>query len=745
MTEPGKLHKIGYSNKEHVSLPVTINYLKGYIEYKDRSPELREANALYYLYKNCYIHAAPYEQLVGRIEFKEPVSFNIGSATHIADHLFEEYKNQENLSDDEYAELLALKEEVAKRKYGYYWDRVIKKYHPGTYNAEQSASIEAAAATSTFFGGHMVLDYENLLTFGLNKYLDDINRYSMTVDAENPEFYDAMTLTLIALRILIERTADICENFNLPHMTALAEDLRFITENAPKSFRQALELMWFAHICNDSDTFGRSDQYLYPFYKNDIDNGVITREYAQTLIESLIIKTDEQGFIQNMTLGGIKATGEPAYNELTELILKTTAELGYKGPNLCLRINDIMPEKYWQLIIDCLSTGQGLPALYNDNVMIKYLNGMGVPQNEANDFCLAGCSQVMIPGKSQFVNDIGMVNLLKILEITYYNGIDEYHSKALCGLQTGEADGFETFEQFLDAFKKQIVYFARLEAEINNIDIDLRHKYEGYTLRSLLTRDCLENGKGVFAGGARYNSVQLECLGITNAADSLMTIKKLVFEDKVLKFSELIDIMRNDYKNNDQLRTYIINRIPKFGNDNEETDNLRREITQFLFDELYKQKGILGGFYIPGEVIFIAHDGYGKSTGATPDGRLAGTVLCDSAGASQGMDKKGPTALLNSVLKIPVDKPVTTIVLNIKFTKSVFKSQTIKTIQLLKSFFGQGGQQVQINVCDSEILKKAYDNPAEYSSLVVRVGGYSDYFVNLSRPLQAEIMERSEY
>ena len=270
---------------------------------------------------------------------------------------------------------------------------------------------------------------------------------------------------------------------------------------------------------------------------------------------------------------------------------------------------------------------------------------------------------------------------------------------------------------------------------------------EGYAVRTLFTDGCIEKGLGVFYGGARYNNVQLECIGITNAADSLMAIKKAVFHEARFTFGELVEALKANFNGYEAMRGYLMNRVPKFGNDESEADEIRKDISRFIFNELRKQKGINGGIYVPGEVIFVAHEMCGRALGATPDGRLSGDVLADSAGAVQGMDIQGPTALMNSVLNIPVDELLTSIVLNIKFMKQLWNDASVRTkaVTMFKSFFSRGGMQLQVNVCDTSTLEDAVRNPQKHASLIVRVGGYSAYFTSLSPALQQDIIRRTSH
>jgi Pyruvate-formate lyase len=694
MTEAGKLHKQAFElrRKSHVHIEATDFYLQEYLKYIDNTPELREAKALLNLWRNCTIKVYPDETLVGRILYNEPVGFHYGCGTYINHGVDEDTANL-----------------IRQRKYVNLYEPIFFERYPDLLNDELIEACYNTSAGSSFFGGHMVMHHAKLLEIGLNGYGELINQYN-----DGSEYYEALSTILEAFRTVILRTADECDN-------ELADDLKYIAYHKPNSFRQAIQLIWFVHICADCDSFGRTDQYLYPFYKSDIESGKITYEEALSLIEGLVIKVEEVGAIQNMTIGG-------EYNDITLMIMRSTREVMYKGPNLCLRINDTMPDIYKDEIIKSLGTGQALPALYNDNQYIPHLIRYGIPESDAVNYCLAGCSQVMIPGKTQFVNDIGMMNIAKIFELTM-NEFDD------CG----------NYDEFYNKFIAKIKHSSNLEADLNNIDIRIRGNTEGYIFRSLLTDGCIESGIGCYRGGAVYNGVQLECIGITNAADSLMGLKRTVFDDKIVNFATLKSALADDFNGYEKLQRYLLTQVPKYGNGNNEVDNIRTEITKILFDALTSQKGELGGHYIPGEVIFVAHDGMGQNVAATPDGRNKSKPLADSAGASQGFDINGPTALINSLLTNVNRHLVTTIAVNVKFAKSMWDTNSDKIYALFDSYFKSGGQQLQVNVNDNAILEKAYNDPDNYRNLIIRVGGYSDYYVNLSRNLQREIIERSSH
>ena len=754
-------HKTEYDGRDRAAwrkpspdAPPTAYYFGAYVENIGAAPVLREARALRRFMENCGIHVSPNELVAGQKSptDREVAMFYYGGGTYIRDNVVWEYAARLDAAGEREA-FLANVGRVKERKYMNPWDPDFDRLHPDFFTAEEWAGFRTGAAGSTCFGCHMVIDHESVLKGVSHRRREIAEQRALPSHAgdADQEFYDGMDEILTAFSTMISRNAEACleaagraEGAARRNMLDLYGDLTRIATDPPETFRQALQLVWLAHVMADTDTFGRFDKYLYPFYARDAERGVLTREDALCLLQSLMIKIDEAGDIQNMTIGGVYPDGSPCCNELTGLVLEAVRTMRYKGPNLCFRIGKDMPEHMWEELLETLMTGQGLPALYSDEVMTGQLMASGIPPEDALDFCLAGCSQIMIPGKAQFCNDIGIMNAAKILELTLYNGADAAMSGAEAGLKTGDAAGFAAFDELMRAFKKQLTYFAELEARVNNKIVALLGRTEGFAFRSLYVRDCQANAKGVFGGGAVYNNVELECVGLTNAADSLAAVKKVVFEDRAADMAELRGALLANFEGYGLLRRRLLN-APKFGNDAEAVDGIRREITEHLYAELRRQKGVLGGNYVPGEVIFTVHDSAGKATGATPDGRLKGEVLADSAGASQGMDRSGPTALLNSVLKIPTDGLCTSVVCNMKFDRRLFGENREKIGALLSSFFGRGGQQIQVNVCDRLTLLAALERPEDYRGLVVRVGGYSAYFDTLSRRLQEEIIERREY
>ena len=720
-------------------VPVTTYYLDGYLRHLNDTPLYREACAHDSLLSQIDLPLYPEEGIVGCYDPCEPVCFYYGNATVIDTDLAERFIRERGLSD-EAAETFRQQVDAVRQ-------RVYRGADPAVFSKEEMDSIRAHAATSTWFGGHMVLDFDTILHRGLDDYQQQID----LARPEHPgqeEFYAAMETMLHAIRIFIHRYAEAAAAaaqtppFDRERFTRTAQDLLWVEHHRPQNFRQALQLLWIIYILNGADSFGRFDRYLWDFYRQDIESGVLTKEQAFDHLGDLFIKIEEIDHIQNMTIGGLDENGDPAYTDLTELCIRVAAFLKYKGPNLCLRVNPQMPQRIWDAAMDCLGLGLGIPALYNEEIYIDGLTGNGIPREAANDFTLAGCSQTMIPGRSNFYNDVGILNAAKVFELALYDGFDTRTGHQV-GLHTGEPAQLDTFEKFYDAVNRQIDYFCDLEISINDKDVLDRAAREGYTMRTLFMRDCIGRAKPIFAGGARYNNIELEVLGITNLADSLYAVRKVVYEQKLLTLTELTEVLRADFVGYEDIRKKLLD-VEKFGNDCEELDALRGEVSERIFGNFNRKPTVLGGVSVPGEVIFIAHEYAGLVTGATPDGRRCGTVLADSAGASQGQDRKGPTALLNSVLKIPVQGHLlTSVVLNVKFLAPLFNASRDKVRALFEAFFAGGGMQVQVNVVDPEELEDALVHPEAHRSLVVRVGGYSDYFVRLSPALQREIIRRT--
>ncbi len=701
----------------------TRHYLDAYLAHIDASPMLREAYAHAAWYECVPLDVCPGEMIAGVLRHNEAVYFHYGSGTVVNDAAVDTLAAEGDTCIQVEAERV--------RAIAY------KPADPAVYDDAELRSIAAGAATSTWFGGHMILDFERILRIGLDGYARDLER-CRRIHTHEAAFYDALSIQLRAMQGLIERYAEV-ERDN----PAVADALARIAHQPPRGFRDAVQLVWILHLLNGTDSFGRFDHYLDPFYRADVADGTLDYDAAKAIVCEMLLKVEAVESIQNMTIGGTDADGNDFYTPLTRIIIDVTRELGYKGPNLCLRVTQSMPVDIWDAALNCIASGIGLPALYNDSLYVTNLVRHGVPLEHARGYCLAGCSQIMIPGLCNFYNDVGIYNAAKVAELALYGGYDPLTDTQVSS-QTYPTE-FETFDALYRSFCEQLEYYVGLEVSLHEKELRYRASCEGYNMRTLFIRDCLSKGENIFGGGARYNNIELELIGITNAADHLYAIKRAVYDDKRYTLDQVREALRADFDGYADVRAYL-KRLPKFGNDIPEVDALRADVARRLYAAFNASEACLGGVYVPGEVIFVAHEYCGANVGATADGRHARTVLADSAGASQGYDRNGPTALMNSVLTLPVgDYLLTSVVLNLLFLPSMFGDERTRgnMRDLFVRYFAQGGQQLQINVCDAEVLKQARRNPDAYRSLVVRVGGYSDYFTRLSKALQEEIILRT--
>jgi pyruvate-formate lyase len=716
-------------------------YLEGFAENISDPFEVREAKARSHFLANTPIVIHPGEAIVGQVDWNEPFVTHV-SNTRICEDVVERIMKSAlpRTEKDRVAAMLDIVRPCCFDIYG-----------SGLLTKEEMLAHECALAPSTFFNGHMVPAFDYLLSKGLDGILDDIRRFrDRPCTNEEKNFYDAMEITVRGIIVWFGRFSDLADRlieekqqgFDMDQLSAIRDICGRLAHNSAETYPEALQMAWFFMALTDYDSFGRADQYLYPYFRRSREGGM-SEAHAMLWTKYMLIKAEESSTILNMTMGGVLMDGSSAVNELTMMIIQAVRENGFCSPNLTLRLTAGSPVWLWNKAHQSLSTGQGLPALYNDDVIIPMLMKLGYPVEEARDYCLAGCSQVILPGRCNFACDVGCYNLLKALELAMRDGRDGFFYRQV-GLHTGKPEELDTWEKLKTAFDTQMKYMVKLGTSINNKDILLR-KREGACVRSLVNHDCIKRGRGYFHGGARFYAVQNEACGITNAADSLYALKKFVYEEKRMTLPALVDKLDRDWEGDEALRLMLMNKYDKFGNDADEVDGIRASISADWYREMQKYSGELGGVHWPGEVVFIYHEIYGARTAASPDGRRKGQPMASSAGASAGMDMHGPTALLNSMMKIPQRECHTCCILNIAFHKPLWAANKESFVDLFRTYFAGGGFQLQVNVTDRETLLKAKQNPEEYASLVVRVGGFSDYFCRLNPALQNEIIARTEF
>ena len=547
----------------------------------------------------------------------------------------------------------------------------------------------------------------------------------------------------------------------------IAEVCMHVPAYAPENFREALQYYWFVHLgvtieLNTWDAFspGRLDQHLLPFYLQGLKNGEITRESAEELLQCFWIKFNNQpappkvgvtaeesgtytDFVQ-INLGGLRSDGMDGVNEVTFLLLDVIEEMRLLQPSTSIQVSKKNPDWFIKRATEIIRTGFGQPSVFNADLIGQELIRMGKTIVDARCGGSSGCVEVGAFGKENY-NLTGYFNLPKVLDISLHNGVDQRTGQQI-GIATGDPRGFNSMEELFIAFEKQVNYFVDIKVRGNNIIERLYAQYLPCPFLSLLVDDCISKGKDYHDGGARYNTTYIQGVGLGTMTDALSSIQYHIFERGTLSMGEFIEILEADYDGHEQLRQQLLNRTPKYGNDDDFADGVMQRVFEIYFHAVDGRKNTKGGEYHINLLPTTAHVYFGSVTGATPDGRKAWTPLSEGVSPVQGADHKGPTAVLRSVAKMDHLRTGGTL-LNQKFTPQVLESDEglDKLVQLIRTYFRLDGHHIQFNVVDAATLRLAQKHPEQYRSLIVRVAGYSDYFCDLSKTLQDEIIARTAY
>ncbi|PKP58657.1 formate C-acetyltransferase/glycerol dehydratase family glycyl radical enzyme [Candidatus Atribacteria bacterium HGW-Atribacteria-1] len=630
--------------------------------------------------------------------------------------------------------------------------------------------------------GHFMPDYENVLKEGLsgikNRAQEELNKLDFTVyeNVKKANFLKAVIITSDAAIAFGRRFANKAKKMakqeknekRIKELRAISNVCNRVPEFPANSFYEALQSLWFCHVIINLETDamaispGRFDQYMYPYFRRDINEELLTKEEARELLECLWIKFPEMvelwdesfarysagfGIGQNIILGGINSEGEDVTNELSYICLYATARLKITQPNLSVRIHNRTSNKFLKTVCEVIKVGTGMPQLFSDNVIIKLLINRGVLLKDARNYAILGCVEPTIPGKVTGNQAGGYINLPKLLELALNNGTCLLTNKKI-NVSTGNPRTFRTFEEIVISYKKQ-VEFAVKEAVKVLQSIELAYKDLLPTpFISSVIKDCIGRGKDVSKGGAVYNFSGLQGIGIGTVADSLAAIRKFVFEDNYLSIDTLLGALNKNFKGFELLQQKLINKAAKYGNDDDYVDILAKQALDIYFDEVEKYTTPRGGIYHPGAFSVSANVAHGLNVGATPDGRLARKPISDGVSPSPGRDVNGPTAVIKSVGKLDHIRASNGSLLNQRFHPMLLKDE--KGLQsfahLIRTYLlDLEGMHVQFNVVSSETLKKAQVNPNKYKNLIIRVAGYSAFFVDLSKELQEHIIERTEF
>lgn len=596
---------------------------------------------------------------------------------------------------------------------------------------------------------HMAVDYELLLNCGLYGIIDRIDNYLESCEESRRPFYQTCRRCLEAVIKHSESYAQaaekIAKNTTDCNRKKELETIAAICKKVPAypadGFYEAVQSVHFLTYCLSMNPFryyslqqfqlGRPDRYLLPYYLNDLRNGAITREYAQLLLDCLGIQINNRvsnGLSSGYMLGGRDAENNIVENELTVMCMQVIDDIRLVYPAVGLCWTEGMDEKYLDKACEILSHSRSHPAIFNDDVIQKGLMSYGVPPEEACSYIHSTCVEITPAASSNVWVASPYTNMAQLL------------------LDVMDRE-YESFEGLLSAL------YEKLDGIIKNnyIEQNELRRFRGEKsmnpLLSCFVNDCLERGTDIEQGGARYNWIMPSFVGMANLVDSLYTLKVLVFDKKEYSISEFKGILDGNFENNEALRRRILNTLPKYGNDIDEVDGYMGMLTEHIVSECKKYTCLYSnGRLIPSVFCWVMHEYFGNITGATPDGRTAGFPLGDGSGPCQGREMNGPTASVLSSTKWNHQPFIGGVAVNMKFSKKSFGSDSLNIMKsIVEAYLARGGFEMQINVIDKETLENAVANPEAYRDLVVRIGGYSDYFVKLSPHMQQEVILRTEH
>ncbi|MBP3347626.1 MAG: hypothetical protein J6L92_02600 [Clostridia bacterium] len=615
------------------------------------------------------------------------------------------------------------------------------------HKSEAHKKLEGASAEwAGGWGGHSNPDFGrivNLGTEGVRKILEEY-RQKNTDDCD--WFYRGCEYALDAIDIVGERLHQLaveeeegCEDpIRKKRLQLAAKAFEVVPKKPAYDFTSACHVFWMLFTMDGIDSPGRFDQYMWRAYSISEDKD----EVDDMLRRIWDVFHDTRSW--NLCLSGSDENWNDETNELTYHILKLAGEKLYDTPNVTLRVHRNTPEKLWRAIADTLATGIGMPALYNDEVVCPALEKIGIPPCDSHDYCMNGCNQIDIMGKSHMGLEDGEVLFCKCLEFALYDGKDPLSGEVV-GLPTGDAAKFKTYQELEQAFMRQLDYVTYTCCATANAHQHMRGMYSPNPFRSCLIEGCLEKGRDYRNGGPLYGHGQILAEGIADTGDSLWALKKLVFDEKKYTMEQVIAALDADFEGYEEMRRDFL-QCEKFGNDCEAVDEITSKAVNRFLTVLKRNHTYRGGVFTGGCSTYTRAAGYGRSIGALPNGRKRrDPILADSIGAEPGKDANGPTALIKSVLCFNHVDSGSGFVFQTKYDKKIINTEKGKDmlIALAKTYFAGGGQQFTVTVVDPKDLIDAQKNPEAHKDLIVRVGGYSDHFINLEKGLQDNIIART--
>lgn len=686
-----------------------------------------------------------------------------------------EFDNFQFVSPDEKEELAAILKE---------WEgRTFEDLTAIQYSQEELDALEVGVMTKGVSKQSTMCmnpDYPEMVKVGYRYYIEEckenlesLAQEEMTLEKMNQKYtWEAMIITMEAIIDFAHRYADLAEKMaaectnekQKTELLTIAADCRVVPENPPQTFQQVLQLILITHcaIMIENNGYhhpiGRLDQYLYPFYEKALAEGE-SEESLTDLLHEFKLRFEEMWYLRSageaeaypgcalymhIVLGGMKPDGTDACNDLTRLILRGMEDLQTKEPCISFRFHDDVDEETFRLAMKVALNGDSHPAFFNDGANVLSLQELGFSLEEARDYSLVGCTEAIVAGKSDYQSNTGFFNTLKVFELALNDGKDPVTGKQI-GPHTGDERTFTSLEELKKSYLVQQEYFVKMFIKMFDKVVSC-HAYACPTITgSCFVEGCIDNGRVMQQAGCPHRWGAFGVTGLANLVDSLAAIEECVFNKKYLTMSELMDLLETNFEGKEELRQMLINRAPKYGNDIEQVDKFTEFVAKSINDEAKKYRDARGGEF---DIVF-ATQSYnmvlGKIIGATPDGRKAFTPVADNASPMIGMDVCGPTAVVKSVNSGKRCNAQGGYLLNQRFDPYIVKGEkgidVLETV--LRAHFGNEGEHIQINVVDNETLRDAQEHPENYRNLLVRVAGYSAFFVDLEKSIQENIIERT--
>ncbi len=778
-----RLRKRVISASPYICLERARIVTRAYRETENRHILTRRAGAFDRILKGISVYILDDELIVGHQAGRQR------SAPLFPEFAVEWINNEidtfENRSQDRFIVPPAVKEEFREEIYPYWrgrtlGDRVFSYMTDEIRLQRFVATVFSVGGHEEHGLGHVALDYEKALKLGLEGIKDEINYQVEHLDIWKSDdykkklFYDScLTIcdSVIAFsRRYAARAREMAVVEDSPErkneLLRIAENCERVPRFPARDFYEALQSFWFVQLVPQiydngvSISPGRFDQYMYPYYVSDINEGRLTKAKAQELLEAMWVKHTEPIKVyaafdaafhagypmgQNLCISGIGPDGQDATNDMSYRLLEAHSHMLLMQPNFTARLHLTSPHEFLIKVCEAIKLGNGMPQITNDEVVVTALTTIGLPLEEARDYVPVGCVETAPPNVWGRLNG-GYFNLAKIVELALSNGVCRITGEQV-GPRTGDPGTLKTFEDVMGAFTKQLKYGIEKLVTWDNL-VDMAHAQLMPTpFTSVLVGDCVQKGKDVTEGGARHNYTAPYGVGIANAGNSLCVVKKMVFEEKELTIEELVEVLDSNYEGKEDLRQLFINKVPKYGNDIPEVDLIVKRVADIFLDSLKGYETYRGGPFVGSFIPVASYVAMGMATGATPDGRKKKERLADGISPTDGTDLKGPTAVFKSVCTIDHRRIPNGVIFNQKLDPGVLSTPEgmKKFAELIVSYIKLGGGHVQFNVVSADVLKEAQNDPEKYRGLVVRVAGYSAFFNEIHRDVQNSIIERTQH